>query len=63
MASYCGPAFIVLIALLYTNFCFLCRSFLLSIRFISYKKSSCVGSCFFAIVNFAPYSLLLAILC
>ncbi|MBU8690611.1 CGP-CTERM sorting domain-containing protein [Priestia megaterium] len=38
MASYCGPAFIVLIALLYTNFCFLCRSFLLSIGFISYKK-------------------------
>ncbi|NGY86609.1 CGP-CTERM sorting domain-containing protein [Bacillus megaterium] len=47
MASYCGPAFIVLIALLYTNFCFLCRSFLLSIGFISCKKSGLYGQSLF----------------
>ncbi|MEB2265206.1 CGP-CTERM sorting domain-containing protein [Priestia megaterium] len=47
MASYCGPAFIVLIALLYTNFCFLCRSFLLSIGFISYKKKQLYGQLLF----------------
>ncbi|MBU8852398.1 CGP-CTERM sorting domain-containing protein [Bacillus sp. FJAT-26377] len=52
MASYCGPAFIVLIALLYTNFCFLCRSFLLSLGFISYKKSSCMVSCFLSYSQF-----------
>ncbi|MBX4162472.1 CGP-CTERM sorting domain-containing protein [Priestia aryabhattai] len=46
MASYCGPAFIVLIALLYTTFCFLCRSFLLSIGFISYKKAAVWAAAF-----------------